>query len=248
MPNETWQSDFTHYRLTNPDGTPGTDVEVITWLDDHSRYALHVSAHHRITANDRAGHVPRSHRPARLSRVHADRQRDGLHRPVRRRPRRAQPCSRTNCGDSDIVQKNSRPNHPTTCGKVERFQQTMKKWLRAQPAQPATIAELQELLDRFRQASTTTTDRTARCHTEQPRPPPTSRARRPPQAPTATRDTHDRVRFDRIDKSAPSPCASPADSTTSASAEPTPEPTSSCSSRTSTYASSTPPPASSSAT
>ena len=39
----------------------------------------------------------------------------------------------------DIVQKNSRPNHPTTCGKVERFQQTMKKWLRAQPHQPATL-------------------------------------------------------------------------------------------------------------
>src|SRR3954451_8778107 len=48
-----------------------------------------------------------------------------------------------------IVQKNSRPNHPTTCGKVERFQQSMKKWLRAQPDQPATLAELQALLDRF---------------------------------------------------------------------------------------------------
>ena len=50
----------------------------------------------------------------------------------------------------DIVQKNSRPNHPTTCGKVERFQQTLKKWLRAQPDQPTTIAELQALLDRLR--------------------------------------------------------------------------------------------------
>ena len=28
--------------------------------------------------------------------------------------------------DWNVVQKNSRPNHPTTCGKVERFQQTMK--------------------------------------------------------------------------------------------------------------------------
>ena len=44
MPNETWQSDFTHYRLTRPDGRPGADVEIITWLDDHSRYALHMSA------------------------------------------------------------------------------------------------------------------------------------------------------------------------------------------------------------
>ena len=27
-----------------------------------------------------------------------------------------------------VMQKNSRPNHPTTCGKVERFQKTMKQW------------------------------------------------------------------------------------------------------------------------
>jgi transposase InsO family protein len=39
----------------------------------------------------------------------------------------------------DIVQKNSRPNHPTTGGKVECFHQTMKKWLTAQPDQPATL-------------------------------------------------------------------------------------------------------------
>jgi transposase InsO family protein len=48
-----------------------------------------------------------------------------------------------------VTQKNSRPNHPTTCGKVERFQQTLKNWLRAQPVQPATVAELQALLDEF---------------------------------------------------------------------------------------------------
>jgi hypothetical protein len=35
------------------------------------------------------------------------------------------------------------PNHPTTCGKAERFQQTMKNWLRAQPNQPTTLAEVQ---------------------------------------------------------------------------------------------------------
>ncbi len=47
-----------------------------------------------------------------------------------------------------VKQKNSRPNHPTTCGKVERFQQTMKKWLRTQPV-ATTIAELQAQLDTF---------------------------------------------------------------------------------------------------
>jgi transposase len=33
QPNECWQSDFTHWPLAD-----GTDAEVISWLDDHSRY------------------------------------------------------------------------------------------------------------------------------------------------------------------------------------------------------------------
>ena len=44
QPNETWQSDFTHYRLLD-----GTDCEILTWLDDCSRYALSVTAHARVT-------------------------------------------------------------------------------------------------------------------------------------------------------------------------------------------------------
>ena len=35
---------------------------------------------------------------------------------------------------------------------MERFQQTLKSWLTAQPDQPSTIDELQALLDRFRRA------------------------------------------------------------------------------------------------
>jgi len=49
LPNETWQSDFTHYRLTQPDGTPGEDVEIVTWLDDCTRYALSATANVRVT-------------------------------------------------------------------------------------------------------------------------------------------------------------------------------------------------------
>jgi hypothetical protein len=48
-----------------------------------------------------------------------------------------------------VIQKHSKPNHPTTCGKVERFQQTLKKWLTAQRQQPATITQLQTLCDTF---------------------------------------------------------------------------------------------------
>jgi hypothetical protein len=99
----------------------------------------------------------------------------------------------------NIVQKNSRPNHPTTCGKVERFQQTMKKWLRAQPAQPRTVEELQRLLDRFAVEYNTN-----RPHRSLPRSatPATIYTARPKAAPSTDRtdDTHDRVRTDKVSK------------------------------------------------
>jgi hypothetical protein len=43
---------------------------------------------------------------------------------------------------------NSRPYHPQTCGKVERFHQTLKLFL-AKQNPPATLAELQAQIDRF---------------------------------------------------------------------------------------------------
>lgn len=50
--------------------------------------------------------------------------------------------------DLGITQKNGLPGHPTTQGKVERFQATMKKWLKARP--PAhNLAELNDLLNQF---------------------------------------------------------------------------------------------------
>jgi len=50
-------------------------------------------------------------------------------------------------GELGIRYLNSRPYHPPTCGKIERFHQTQKKWLTAHPA--ATLAQLQTLLDEF---------------------------------------------------------------------------------------------------
>src|SRR5215207_8612272 len=87
QPNGTWQSDFTHYRLTNPDGTPGRDTEILTWLDDHSRYALHVSAHLRITASIVLAGFRQAADLHGYPASTLTRQRHGLHRPVRRRPR-----------------------------------------------------------------------------------------------------------------------------------------------------------------
>lgn len=96
----------------------------------------------------------------------------------------------------NVAQKNSRPHHPTTCGKVERFQQTLKNWLRAQPDQPATITELQTSSG----TSTTPPDPTGPCRTAPPRSP----LRHLPKAlPGNSRDadTHDRIRHDVVDKS-----------------------------------------------
>ena len=194
MPNETWQSDFTHYRLAT-----GADTEVITWLDDHSRYALHISAHVRITgpivlASFRETAAQHGYPASTLTdngMVYTTRfaggrgGRTGLEHELKR---------------LDIVQKNSRPNHPTTCGKVERFQQTMKKWLRAQPAQPTTTAELQNLLDAFADEYNH-----RRPHRSLPQraTPATAYQARPKATPSADRsaESHERVRTDRLDES-----------------------------------------------
>ena len=44
QPNECWQSDFTHWQLAD-----GTGVEIINWLDDHSRFLLGSRACRRVT-------------------------------------------------------------------------------------------------------------------------------------------------------------------------------------------------------
>lgn len=193
QPNETWQSDFTHYRLAG-----GRDVEVITWLDDHSRYALHVSAHARITAPivldtftaaaDTCGYPASTLTDNGM--VYTVRFAGGkggktkLEVELRR---------------LGITQKNSRPSHPTTCGKVERFQQTLKNWLRAQTPQPSTIPELQQLLDRFRNEYNTVRPHRSLQHRATPA---TAYAARPKAEPSSdrSRETHDRVRTDRIDR------------------------------------------------
>jgi hypothetical protein len=72
MPNETWQSDFTHYPLTDTDTLP-KGVEIISWLDDCTRYALHVCRHTGRSPRDRDRHLPRSRRSARKSRIRAHR-------------------------------------------------------------------------------------------------------------------------------------------------------------------------------
>jgi transposase InsO family protein len=197
QPNECWQSDFTHYRLTTTGGRPGADVEIISWLDDHSRYALNITCHRRITgqivlASFRET-VAQYGIPAstltdngmvyttRLSGGKGGR--NGLETELRR---------------LNITQKNSRPNHPTTCGKVERFQQTMKKWLRAQPVQPTTLPELQGLLDQFTEEYNQRRPHRSLPHRATPAAVYNARPKAGPST-DRTGDTHHRVRTDRVD-------------------------------------------------
>lgn len=147
LPNETWQSDVTHYFLGRPDPVSQDNrAEILTWLDDHSRYALSVTAHLPVTgdtvvevfktAGEQHG-FPAS--------ILTDNGFIYTTRFVSDSPNALE----TYCTQLRIDQKHSRPYRPTTCGKVERFQQTLKNWLGAQPNQPTTLAELQALLDTF---------------------------------------------------------------------------------------------------
>jgi transposase InsO family protein len=151
QPNEMWQTDFTHYRLTRPNGTPGADVEILTFLDDHSRYALSITCYQPVTG------------PAVLAAFRQTVADQGIPISVLsdngmvfttrfsggRAGRDTLNGFQSELRRLGVIEKHSRPNHPTTCGKVERFQQTLKKWLRAQPQQPQTVAELQALCDTF---------------------------------------------------------------------------------------------------
>ena len=143
LPNEMWQTDVCHWRLAN-----GTITEILSFLDDRSRYALSVSAHDHINTStvislfretaDQHGY-PASvlsdnamYYTARFARGGAS-SRNGFE---------------TLLNELGVQQKHSRPNHPTTCGKVEKFQQTLKKWLTAQH-RANTIDQLQNQLDDF---------------------------------------------------------------------------------------------------
>jgi transposase InsO family protein len=190
QPNERWQADFTHWWLADR-----THVEILCWLDDHARFALSVTAHRRVTgpivlaefrkASDTHG-IPASTLTdngmvftTRLSGGKGGR--NQLENELRR---------------LGITQINSTPNHPTTCGKVERFHQTLKKFLTSQP-RAATIAELQTQLDAF--IDTYNHHRPHRSMPHQATPATTYTAR-PKATPGERLDTHDRVRTDRIDQ------------------------------------------------
>jgi transposase InsO family protein len=140
QPNEMWQSDFMHWRLAD-----GTDVEILNWLDDHSRYLLSATAHQPVTGDAVlsvfldlvADYGPPAATLTDNGSVYTSRFTGG---------RNAFEYVLPLLG---VRQKNGSPGHPQTQGKIERFHQTLQRWLAARP--PASNATgLQRQLDAFR--------------------------------------------------------------------------------------------------
>ncbi len=189
LPNECWQADTTHWALAN-----GTDVEILNVIDDHSR--LLVASRVFVTAKA-ADVVETFHQAAGTWGLPASMLTDNgaIFTAESRRGACAIELELLTLG---IDYKHSRPYHPQTCGKVERFHQTLKKHL-AKQRRPATIATLQAQLDRF-----ATYYNTVRPHRALGRRTPAAafaaRTKATPRRPGLTVLPQHRVRRDRIDK------------------------------------------------
>ena len=186
-PNELWQSDFTHWRLAD-----GTEVEILDWLDDHSRYLLACTALRRVSGDDVVATFVATGDahgwPAATLTDNA-----------------AVYTSRFTGGRNGfeyllaylgIRQRNGAPGHPQTQGKVERFHQTLKRWLEHQPA-AADLVALQTQLDAFRLDYNE-----RRPHRATGRIPPVEAYRATPKAHPTGRGApgHFRLRYDTTDR------------------------------------------------
>lgn len=137
-PNELWQADCTDWTIAT-----GV-VKVLSFLDDHSRVALRVKALPHATTEATWDTFCEA---TALWGVPLGQLTDnGLNFSGRLRGFEVQ--FEIELRRIGVVKKNSRPFHPQTCGKVERFQQTLKKWLRKRPL-AADLVELQAQIDGF---------------------------------------------------------------------------------------------------
>lgn len=139
LPNEMWQSDVTMFALAD-----GTQVEILNFLDDFSRVCMASKVHAVTRAPDVVATLYEAGAAWGLpASVLTD---NGcIYTSAYRLGYSAMESELFQLG---IGYKRSRPYHPQTCGKVERFHQTLKKFLRKNGPY-ATIAELQAAVDRF---------------------------------------------------------------------------------------------------
>ena len=140
QPNERWQADTTHWQLAD-----GTEVEILNIIDDHSRLLVASIAYRSVKAADVVASFHRGFAAWGLpASVLTDN--GAIFTAAYRGGGRC--AIEIELAALGIRLHHSAPYHPQTCGKVERFHQTQKKWLHRQ--EPATsLAALQNQLDRF---------------------------------------------------------------------------------------------------
>lgn len=191
QPNETWQSDMTHWRLADDTG-----IEILSWLDDHARFLLRITCHPVVTAHTvTAEFTTAAHEHGLPASCLTD---NGLIFTTRFAAGSGGPNHFEHVlARHGITQKNGHPGHPQTQGKIERFHQTLKRWLTAQP--PALdLDELAAQLTVFRD-----TYNHDRPHRALARRTPAEAYRALPKATPTLHDgeRHWRIRFDTIDTS-----------------------------------------------
>jgi transposase InsO family protein len=121
QPNQRWQTDITHWRLAD-----GAQVEILNLIDDHSRLCLASQARTVFKAADvTICFVKAAARYGNPASMLSDNGAVFTGLP-RRSGRVALELELTARG---IGFRHSRPYHPQTCGKVDRFHPTLKKWL-----------------------------------------------------------------------------------------------------------------------
>ncbi|MGZ6801347.1 MAG: integrase core domain-containing protein [Mycobacteriaceae bacterium] len=137
--NECWQIDSTHWSLADE-----TSVEIIDIIDDCSRLAIcNVAVASCTTATAWDAVCVGAKRWGWPMRVLSD---NGS--AFRGDTQHGGGGIEANLVALGIPMRHSRPYHPQTCGKVERFHQTLKRFLTAQPP-PESIHELQDQIDAF---------------------------------------------------------------------------------------------------
>jgi transposase InsO family protein len=139
LPNECWQADVTHYQLRS-----GRDVEILDFIDDHSRLIVAARVFGVTKVADVVGTFEeatgRWGYPASVLTDNGAIFNGG--------PRKGTTVFESLLGELGIVYKHSRPYHPQTCGKIERWHQTLKRYLDKQ-ARARSLPELQRQVDRF---------------------------------------------------------------------------------------------------
>jgi transposase InsO family protein len=139
FPNECWQADVTHVEVAN-----GVVYEVLNVIDDHSR--LCVASH--VFVSTRSPDVVRTLHKAAESWGYPQRLLTDNGRIFTSPLGSGVGAMETELLSLGIGTKHGKPYHPQTQGKVERFHQTMKKFVVAQdPAE--TKKQLQGQLNRF---------------------------------------------------------------------------------------------------